>query len=801
MFNSKKSNKKKRTSPSPTNCVNSIPFKDIYENGIIEVEDGKFSKTYALPSVNFKSVSDEKQWQIAEHYSHMLSALGSDVCIEITLINKTIDINEFQEEVFIKMRPDGLNEYREEYNQMLVEKMLGAKNNLETKPYLTVTIDAENIMVAMEKLATIDKIVDEYVALMAQKATTHLGLIERLELLNYIYNQDNTMPLYQKRTIHVNGEEKEVESFTIESCIHQGITPKDLIAPSCLDVTGGYIKIGENYAKCYSITNFPTWIKGTVLTDFASISTNMVTSVYFDPISQEESIKMIKDQNRNIATKLLDTQKKAAGAGFDPSLVSPDTQAAKKEAEELLDEVRKDNSSLFSATFVITLFSNDLNSLKLYEDELKSICVRNLLHLKPMSMQQEQAFNSSLPIGKNYLKISRLVTSGTVASIIPFDVKNIKQKDGMYAGQHGITRSMLLVNKLSVLNPNSAILGMPGAGKSFAAKREMINVLLNTDDEVYVLDPEREYLKLVEEFHGSSIKIINGSTNYINMFDLNLENCDEKQDPVKVKINFITAILDIMIGGKYGLSPIEETIIDRCTQEIYTSYVDYLKKRNLTYAPEICPTLEDFYECLNEQPQLEAANLALALEKYVKGSADIFAHRTSVEIDNRFTVYDIKDIGGLKEVGLQICLDNVFNKMIENRAKGKRTWLYIDEFYLLMANKSSADYIAEIWKRARKWNGIPCAITQNVEDMLKNEQARTVINNCSFVTMLGQSPMNKMQLASMYDISSVEQKYISAAKPGMGLLKIQDSLIPFNDDFPKNTKLYKIMSTKPDEVF
>ena len=343
---------------------------------------------------------------------------------------------------------------------------------------------------------------------------------------------------------------------------------------------------------------------------------------------------------------------------------------------------------------------------------------------------------------------------------------------------------------------------MPGAGKSFSAKREMINVLLNTDDEVYVIDPEGiDYAPLAHALHGSEIKLAAGSKIYLNPFDLNLENANDDGDPIKVKTEFITTICEIAIGGKYGLSPFEVSIIDHCVMEVYKPYMDHLRKTGKTIDQEAAPTMQDFYNELMNYPVPEAQNIAISLERYVKGALDIFAHKTNVEIDNRFTVYNIRDIGtGLKEMGLHICLDSIFNKMISNRKKGKRTWFYIDEFYLMMRSKTSAEYIAEIWKRARKWDGVPTAITQNVEDMLKSEEARTIINNCSFIIILGQTAINKQQLSDMLNISKEEQKYISTAKPGMGLLRIGDDIIPMDDSFPRETRLYKIMSTRPNET-
>jgi type IV secretory pathway VirB4 component len=787
------SKKKKQTINIPNSIAESIPYDQVYENGLIEVRTGVFSKSYQIEDVNFKTANQDKQYTIAQQYGEFLGSFDTGVSVEVTLYNRTVSIEQFQSEVLLDMKSDNLNAYRSEYNEMLLEKMTGAKNNLQVSKIITVTTPATDIVDAIEIFAQIDRIVSERMSHMTQHDAPPLSTIERLEILNSIYNQDSNIPLYRKQS--VQGET--AESFSLENCANQGITTKDVIAPSELVFNPNYIVVGDLIARTYYISNYPTWIKGTLLTDFASISTNALTSAYFNPIPQDEAIKLVKRQRTNIASSLVEIQKKASGKSIDPSLISPELTEAKKETNELMDDMTKDNSRLFVANIVITLFATDQDALNTFEGQLKMIASKNLVTVKKLSNQQENGFNSALPIGNNKLEIQRLMTTSTVSAVIPFDVKEVRMQGGMYYGQNALSKNMILYDRTTDINPNGCILGMPGAGKSFSAKREMINVLLNTDDEVYVIDPEREYALMAKALGGSVIKLENGSSFFLNPFDMNIENADEGGDPVKVKTDFIETICEIAIGGRYGLSPIEKSIIDRCVIKVYERYILHLKKTGLDIDTKHAPTMVEFYDELCMQPQPEAQNIALSLERFVKGASDIFAHKTTVEINNRFTVYDIKEIGsGLKELGLQICLDNIWNKMISNRAKGKRTWFYIDEFYLMMQKPTSAAYIAQIWKRARKWNGVPTAITQNVEDMLKSEEARTIINNSSFIVLLGQSPINKRQLSDLLDISPEEQKYISTAKPGMGLLRIKDSIIPMDDTFPKNS-LYKIMTTKP----
>ena len=800
MFEKKKdqkNKKKKYESAIPKSVTDSIPYVTVYEDGVIEVKPGVFSQSYPIPPVNFKTAGDTEQWRLAEVYMEFLNSFDSNVTVQMTLYNRTIDMETFQDEVYVKVMDDNLNDYREEYNEMLDQKMRGAKNNLETVKILTVTVEALDISAAEDQLTQIETVIQESLNNMTKKQPEPLTLVERLDILNQIYNQDEARPVYEKRMI----EGHESESFTLEHLEEQGITTKDLIAPESLEFRGNEGKTGNTIFKSFYVSTYPTYIRGTILTDFAQLPTNMLTSVFFQPMDQAQGIKMIKEKSVNIKSEVINAEKDAAKNNIYGDIAVPTSlQDAKTEVDSVMGKLTRDNMKIFLVTFVFTLFANSEEEMKGYEDQLKLIGNKNLISIKSLNFQQEAGLNSSLPLGRNDLMVQRLMTSQSIASIIPFDVKEIRQKKGMYYGQNAVSHNMILYNRQSDLNPNSCILGMPGSGKSFAAKREMINVLLNTDDEIYVIDPEREYLPLVDAFGGACVKISNGSDVYINPFDMDLENADDAGDPIKVKSDFIGSLCEIMIGGNMGLTSGELSIIGRSVINVYEPYLEYLKRKRLTTDPSHAPTLLDFYNDLCDQPQLEAQNLALALERYVKGSLDIFSHRTNVNVNNRFVVYDIKDIGvGLKELGLQIALDTIWNKMIENSRKGKRTWIYIDEFYLMMKKPSSAAYISQIWKRARKWNGLPCAITQNVEDMLNSADARTVINNCSFIILLGQSAINKQQLSQMFNISSTEQKYIASAKPGRGLIRIGDDLIPMDDSFPRDTKLYQIMTTDPND--
>ena len=794
-----KKEKKKQKEEIHRTAADSIPYVEMYSNGILEVSPGFFSKSYLIPDVNFKIISDEQQQQKAEDWMKFIDSFEAGVEVQVTIYNKKVDMEKFRANVSIKERGDALDEYRQEHNHMIEEKLSAAKNNLETVKILTVTVPSEDVFMARDKFAQVEPNILKGINLMTKEDIRPMTALERLEIINSIYHQNDYIPL--NRTIMADG--KPVDSFSLENCAKQGITSKDAIAPDSMEFSGRDMRIGHTYGRSYFISYWPSWIRGSLLSDFSKIDCCLLISVTFTQMDKDKAIKMVSRKNTDIGSDLLKTQKDASRGGYDPGLISPKTSQAKQEAERIYANITHDDINLYTTNFVITLFGADEKSLDYSEAQLKMTANRHSLTIRQLGIQNEDGLATSLPIGNNKLLNQRLLDSLAISCIIPFDVRDVKSQGGSYYGQNAVSNNLIFYNRAeSPTNPNAAILGVPGAGKSFSAKKEIYNVILNTDDDVYIIDPEGEFTMFAEALGGTVVRIQNSSKYRINPFDLNLDNVDEEQggDPVKTKSDFITSLVEIMIGGRYGLSPAELTIIGRCATNIYMEYVDYLSRRNIKYDADRAPTIREFYNELLVQPEIEAQNIALALERFVKGSMDIFSLRTNIDIHNRFVVYDIRNIGiGTKELGLYICLDNIFNKTIMNFYKGKRTWFYADEFHVIMQKQSSADYVAQIWKRFRKWNGVPCAITQNVEDMLKNESARTVINNSNFLILLGQSPLNRRQLSDLLSISEEEQKYIDRDKPGMGLLRIGDDVIPFIDDFPKDTKLYRLMTTKPSE--
>lgn len=798
---SKKTGKKGPVSDGlhiPKTVQQSIPYIRVYENGIIETEKGRYSKSYKLDDVNFQIASQEEQENIFLAYSDLLNTFGPEVSIQISINNRNIDIAEFQQRVLLKPQGDELNEYREEYNKMLLDKMQEGRNNMSREKYITLSIEAPTIEEAVSQFSRLDGELNEALKKITHGTTEPMTAIERLSVIHDLYNPGSEDAFYRKANIN----KKEILSFDFDTMVDRGINTKDLVGPDSLEFNKDHFIIGDKYARVLFLDNLPNFLTTNVLTDFTESPCNMMISITYQSLAQDKSLKLIRDQIVNINSNVIDAQKRATKSGYSGDLISPDLLRAQNEANKLLQDMTKRNQKLFLATILIVHFADDLDTLNKDTVSINTIASKNLCTLRKFNYQQEAAFASVLPLATNKVFVKRMLTTEAASVFIPYAAQELTQPNGMYYGLNAVSKNMILFSRLNSKNANGVILGTPGSGKSFSAKREIINVLLNTQDEVFILDPEREYAPLTALLGGECVRIAAGSRNYLNPLDMDLDYADE-DDPITLKSDFIGSLCETIIGGRYGLTPIQKAIIDRCVRLVYQPYLDHMRslKSNITFDAEYMPTLIDFYELLLSQPEPEAQNIALSLELYCTGSLDTFAHRSNVNTKSRFVVYDIKDIGsGMKEMGLQVCIDNIWNKMISNKKLGKRTWFYIDEFYLMTQTESSAKFLQQIWKRARKWGGIPTGITQNVEDLLASNEARAIIQNSDFVLMLNQAPMDRRQLCDMLNISPTQETYITNSGPGQGLLYTGSTVVPFVDKFPTDTQLYKVMTTKPDEV-
>lgn len=789
----KKAQKKDKLTPNFT-VQDTIPFVSILEKeGIIMTSPNHYSKSYLLHDINYQIAKENEQEEMYIRYGNFLNSFEQDVRIQITINNRNVNQDTFEKDTLLRQTGDELDYLREEYNQMLLDKMSEGKNNMKRDKYLTLSIYAEN---DNEAITTFNRIAGEMTINLKRVGgaeATPINGIERLRILHDIYNLGHESEF--AASARINGET--VNSCNFKTLYEMGASPKDLISPTSFDFSKkDSFMVGDKYARVLYLHELPAILGDNILSDLTDTNCNMLTTLNIEAVEQDKALKLVSTQATNIRANVIEAQKRAAKGGYDGSMISPTLKKSSEEAEELLSDLTGRNQKMFLTTLVITHFADDMDQLNQDTELITSIGRKHLCQIKKLNYQQEIGFNSCLPLGINKIAVKRTLTTESTAIFMPFNSQELTQKNGMYYGLNSVSHNLILYNRTNGQNYNGFILGTPGAGKSFSAKREMLNVLLNTNDDVIIIDPEREYGPMAELLGGQVIKVSAGGNVHINPMDMD-DNYSDDEDPVVLKSDFILSLCETVIGGRYGLTATQHAIIDRCIRRVYKDF-ERLDKT---------PTLLDFQEVLENQSEPAAKEIAIALELYTKGSLNIFAQPTNVKTKSRFIVYDVKDIGGnLKTMAMLIILDNIWNQLCRNRAENKKsrkfTWIYIDEIYLLFQQESSAAFLQQLYKRARKYGGAPTGITQNVEDLLMNPTARSMLSNCNFIEMLNQAPLDRAELAHLLNISPTQLSYITNADAGQGLLYIAASqstpgcIVPFNDQFPKDTAMFKAMNTQ-----
>ena len=784
----------------PKTVQESIPYECVYEHeGIIEIEPGIFTKSYLLQDVNYQIAKQAEQNEMYTKYAEFLNSFDPSLRFQISINQRNINMDAFEEETMLLMKDDGLDHLRKDRNMMMKAKISEGRNNLIKEKYLTVSCSADSLEDARTLFARLDSEIAANLKKIGDSTTRTLSIVERLEILHDLYNHGSEGSFGNNMELNENGEPVFcTEKFRFDIMRRQGLTTKDMIGPESMTFRTDYGMLGDTYFRALFLRKIPTFVNDQILSELTKTECNMITSLFFEPIDGERALKMARTQITNVNANMVEKQKQASKAGYSTELISPELKDAAQEAGNLFEDLTSKNQKLFYMTTVIVHFADDLEQLNSDTKSIFAIGNRLMCDIKKLSWQQENGLNTALPLCNNQLHIKRSLTTECAAIFMPFDTQELNDKGGSYYGINAVSHNLIRLDRRQKKNGNGFIFGTPGAGKSMSAKQEMLTTLLSSDDDVIVIDPEGEYYPMAELLGGEVIRIATGGDQHINPFDIDM-TADSEDDPITIKSDFIVSLCETILGDRYGLNPTQISIIDRCVHKVYEPYLN--SYQNGAYDNDMLPTLKEFYDELCAQPGYDAKGLADGLEIYVHGSLNVFAEKTNVEYSKRFVVYDIKDIGSsMKSMGLLVVLDNIWNRIVQGRKKGKYTWFFIDEIYLLFKKENSAEFLRNLYKRARKYYGIPTGITQNVSDLLENPTARTMISNCEYIQMLNQAPLDRAQLAELLNISDTQLSFITNASPGEGLIYDGTVIVPFQNQLPKDTAEYEAMTTKPSEV-
>ena len=773
----KKEKQRRKQAKIPRTAQQSIPYLRMFRDGICQVTKTFFSKTIQFYDINYQLALNEDKTTIFENYCDFLNYFYSSISVQMSFINQQMDVKEFEKSIDIPDQDDDFNAIREEYRTMLKNQLAKGNNGLIKTKYITFGIEAEDLKTARSRLERLETDILNNFKVLGVQAHSLTGS-ERLEIMYHIFNQDKV----------------ESFQFNYDMLPETGMNTKDFIAPTSFNFSKSQnFWMGKTIGTVSYLQILAPELTDRMLADFLDVESSINVNIHIQSIDQAAAIKMIKSKISDLDKMKIEEQKKAVRAGYDMDVLPSDLITYGEEAKNLLEDLQSRNERMFLVTVLVVNTAEKRQKLDNNIFQVQGIAQKYNCSLKVLDYQQEQGLMSSIPLGLNQIEIHRALTTSATAIFVPFTTQELFQTgEALYYGLNALSNNMIMVDRKRLKNPSGLILGSPGSGKSFSAKREIENSFLITADDVIVCDPEAEYYPVVQELHGQVIRISPASNQYINPMDLNL-NYSEEDNPLSLKSDFILSLCELIVGGKTGLEPVEKTIIDRCVRLVYQDFLSDPSEEKM-------PVLEDLYNLLRKQEEPEAQRLATALEIYVTGSLNVFNHKTNVDIKNRIVCFDIKELGKqLKKLGMLIIQDQVWNRVTANRSTHKTTRYYIDEFHLLLKDEQTAAYCVEIWKRFRKWGGIATGITQNIKDLLASREIENIFENSDFIYMLNQAAGDRQILAKQLNISPTQLSYVTNSNEGEGLLFYGNVIIPFVDHFPKDSRLYKIMTTKPQE--
>ena len=762
----------------PKSAQDIIPVKALWLDGIFLVGKNKYSKCYKFIDINYAVASAEDKESMFIDYSELLNSLDTGAMAKITINNRRINKIDFEKQILLDFKNDNLDEYRKEYNQMLIDKTKEA-NEIVQEKMITISVYKKSVEAARSYFNRVGADLISKFSSLGSKCI-ELNAEERLRILHDFYR---------------TGEETSFR-FDMNSDFRKGHNFKDFICPDSFEFKDDYFKIGNRYGRVLFLKEYASFIKDSMITELTELNRNLMLSIDVIPIPMDEAVKEAENRRLGIETNITNWQRKQNANNNFSAIIPYDMEQQRTESKEFLDDLTTRDQRMFISIMTMVITADTKEDLDVNTDNLEQIARKGLCQLGVLRFQQLDGLNLVLPVKSDFNRIRalRTLTTESLAVLMPFKVQEIRHENGIFYGQNVISKNMIIADRKQLLNGNSFTLGVSGSGKSFTAKEEIATIKMRDPNaDIILIDPEREYSKLVKAFGGEVIKISATSPNHINAMDMNSEYGDGA-NPVILKSEFILSLCEQLIGsGNLGAK--QKSLIDRCTANVYRFY----QQGNYQGTP---PTLQDFREELLKQNEPEAKEIALAIELFTNGSLNTFAMQTNVDTSNNLICYDILDLGKqLQPIGMLVVLDSILNRITSNRNKGKNTYIFIDEIYLLFQYEYSANFLFTLWKRVRKYGAFATGITQNVEDLLQSHTARTMLANSEFIIMLNQASTDRIELAKLLNISDPQMSFITNVGAGEGLIKVGSAIVPFVNHFPKDTKLYKLFTTKPREEF
>lgn len=756
----------------PRSVQQIIPIRRVYPDAVWQVGGTEFSKTWSFTDINYAVASLEDQETILDSWGRVLNGLAADSRLKITLVNRPFNQDVLSGSILLRKQNDSLDKYRAEMNRVLMEKAKGS-NGIVQEKFLTLTANRKNeneahsffvragkgLAIGMKRLSSGIKPLDN---------------TDRFRILHDFFRPGHRMM-----------------SADVKELMRRGQHFADVFCPLALRYHRDYIETDGGFARVLFIEEYASRLSDELVHDLMELPRQMMLSIDITPVHPQEASKMLNRLEMKVESDITRWQQRQNNNNNFSAEIPYEYRQMREEVENYKTETTQNDQRLMIATTTIVHVAHTLEQLDADTEALKSTASGYGCELSVLKYQQDIGLDTVLPYGLRRIVQQRTLLTKSASILTPFSAQEIQQTGGICYGNNAVSGNMIVANRAMLLNGNCIRLGVPGSGKSMSAKLEISQVLLSTKDDVLILDPENEFTPMVGAFGGTMIDVSGSSNVRINAMDMEKGYAEDDKNPLAEKSEFVMSLFEQIMGNDVNAR--HRSIIDRCIQDLYENYIadGYHGKS---------PTLTDLYGMLKKQDEEEARELALSAELFITGSLGIFSQDTNVKQNNRLTSYNILDLGEqLLPLGMLVIMESVYNRVLRNWRAGRRTWVFVDEFSIFFHYPFATSYFLRMWKRLRKRNAYMTGITQNVGEMLRSDDARWLFSNSEFLIMLSQSASDRADLAGLLQISDPQLSYVENTDPGCGLIKFGNAFIPFVNDFPKNTELYKLMTTKPGE--